>query len=96
MKLFELAMLLCFGASWPMSIYRSYCSRTTGGKSIFFLWLVLFGYFSGILYKTSTGFDYVSYFYIANTLMVMADIALYYRNRRLDRENLSDKPEVTL
>ena len=29
--------------------------------------------------------SYVLYFYALNTLMVAADLALYFRNRRLDR-----------
>ena len=84
MRFFELGMLLCFGASWPASIHKSWVSRTTGGKSVFFLWLVFIGYISGIIYKIISGFDYVTWFYMANALMVVSDIALYYRNRALD------------
>ena len=35
-SIFETLMILSFGVSWPMSIIRSYRSRSTKGKSIFF------------------------------------------------------------
>lgn len=84
MKVFEMIMLLCFGASWPISLWKSYTSRTTRGKSVFFLCLVFAGYLSGLAYKISTGFDYVSWFYILNMSMVGADILMYARNRRIE------------
>ncbi len=79
-------MLLCFGAAWPSSIYKSYISRTSKGKSIVFLIIVLIGYFAGILHKIFYNFDMVIYLYIINMLMVLADIFLYFRNSRFDHE----------
>lgn len=79
-------MLLCFGAAWPSSIYKSYTSRTSRGKSITFLIIVLIGYTAGILHKIFYNFDMVIYLYIINMLMVLADIFLYFRNSRLDHE----------
>lgn len=79
-------MLLCFGAAWPSSIYKSYTSRTSKGKSIVFLVIVLIGYFAGILHKVFYNMDPVIYLYIINALMVLADIFLYFRNVRLDHE----------
>ena len=78
-------MVVCFGVSWPVSIYKSFTSRTSAGKSLYFMLLVFVGYISGVIYKVSTGFDYVSYVYIFNLIMVGTDIALYFRNTRLDR-----------
>jgi hypothetical protein len=83
MSAFEIAMLLCFGAAWPFSIYKSYTSRQNAGKSIVFLYVVLAGYVSGVLHKALYSMDKVIYLYILNGLMVLTDIALYYRNRRL-------------
>ena len=77
-------MLICFGAAWPSSIYKSYTSRTSRGKSIAFLIIVLAGYVAGILHKFFYNFDLVIYLYIINALMVLADIFLYFRNSRLD------------
>jgi len=79
---FEIAMLLCFGAAWPFSIYKSYTSRQNAGKSIVFLYVILAGYVSGILHKALYSLDKVIYLYILNGLMVLTDIVLYYRNRR--------------
>ena len=77
-------MLICFGAAWPSSIYKSYTSRTSKGKSIAFLIIVLAGYVAGILHKFFYNFDPIIYLYIINALMVLADIFLYFRNSRLD------------
>ena len=84
MSIFEAMMLICFGAAWPSSIYKSYTSRTSRGKSIAFLIIVLAGYVAGILHKFFYNFDLVIYLYIINALMVLADIFLYFRNSRLD------------
>ncbi len=83
MSIFEAAMLFCFGFAWPFSIYRSYKSRTNDGKSLSFLYVVLFGYVSGTLHKIIYNFDLVIILYILNGFMVFADILLYYRNKRL-------------
>lgn len=84
-QVLEAIMVLCFGASWPFSIRKSYKARTSKGKSIYFLGLVIVGYSAGILSKLISGnITYVLYFYIANTIMVSIDTALYFRNLRLD------------
>jgi hypothetical protein len=33
----------CFGAAWPVSIYKSWTCTTMGGKSIVFLFVIVFG-----------------------------------------------------
>ena len=85
MSLFEIIMLVCFGAAWPFSIYRSWKSRTTKGKSVWFLWIVLIGYIAGILHKLFHSRDVVTLLYVLNAVMVMTDLALYYRNLLLTR-----------
>lgn len=87
----EAVMVICFGISWPMSIMKSYMSRTAKGKSLFFLFMIWIGYVAGIIWKViefnKTGiFNYPSYFYILNLIMVSTDIVLYFRNRKLDKE----------
>ncbi|MBE0535531.1 MAG: hypothetical protein IH624_07665 [Phycisphaerae bacterium] len=79
-SVFEAAMLLCFGAAWPVSIYKSWKSRTTAGKSLVFLIIIELGYLSGIAYKLTGACDYVIAFYVLNAAMVLVDIALYGRN----------------
>lgn len=86
MSIFEIIMLVCFGAAWPPSIYKSYTSRTAKGKSIHFLIIVLVGYLAGILHKVFYSPDSVILLYALNGCMVFADILLYYRNAALDRQ----------
>ena len=96
-EIFEIIMIVSFGASWPANVYRSYKARTAKGKSLLFLCLIFFGYIAGIIsklineaYMASIGEKwYVLFFYVLNLLMVGADLVLYYRNSRLDR--LSEK-----
>ncbi|AZO94440.1 hypothetical protein [Halocella sp. SP3-1] len=85
MSIFEAIMLLCFGAAWPLSIYKSYTSRDNSGKSISFLYIILIGYIAGIIHKLFYNYDLVIYLYILNFLMVVTDIMLYYRNKGLSR-----------
>jgi len=83
LSVFEIIMLVCFGAAWPVSIWKSYESRHTAGKSVGFLIIVFVGYMAGIVHKLLHSHDAVIYLYIFNALMVSVDIGLYYRNRRL-------------
>ncbi len=86
-SLYETVMLLCFGAAWPFSILRSWRARTSQGKSVIFLLVILVGYAAGILNKLSQGLhrDPVLALYALNALMVATDTALFFRNRQLDR-----------
>lgn len=83
MSIFEIIMLICFGAAWPLSIYKSYTSRSTAGKSALFLIVILIGYVAGILHKIFNQYDAVVYLYILNFLMVLTDLLIYLRNSRL-------------
>lgn len=85
MSIFEIGMLVCFGAAWPASIYKSYKSRSTEGKSILFLIILFVGYIFGILHKLINKNDYVIFMYILNSLMVFTDILLYFRNKHIDK-----------
>jgi hypothetical protein len=80
---FEIIMLVCFGAAWPFSIYRSWTSRSIAGKSLGFLCIVLVGYLSGIVHKVIFNYDGVIFLYALNALFVSVDIVLYMRNRSL-------------
>ncbi len=85
MQVFEIVMLLCFGASWPVSLWKSYTSGTTRGKSVYFLFLIFFGYLAGIGFKVTGNLDGVVFFYLLNAVMVLADIVLFFRNRRREQ-----------
>ena len=97
-ELLEIAMIISFGASWPMNVIKSYRSRTAKGKSLAFLYLIFFGYIAGIAsklvnkdYMQHIGQKwYVLFFYVLNFIMVGIDLCLYYRNKRLDSKRKSD------
>ncbi len=88
---FELFMIVCFGISWPLNIYKAWKARTTKGSSVPFYFLILAGYLFGItskIIKLSQGIStpgYVWFFYILNSVIVATGIAVWFRNRRLDR-----------
>lgn len=86
MSIFEIIMLICFGASWPFSIAKTYKFKTSGTKSYLFLWLVVIGYVSGIIHKYCYSWDWVVALYILDASMVATDMFLCYyydwKNRR--------------
>lgn len=82
MSVFEIIMLVCFGAAWPLSIYKSYTSQSVAGKSVFFLYVIMLGYVSGIINKLLYNYDWVVFLYVLNLIMVTTDLLLYYRNLR--------------
>lgn len=90
----EVLTILCFGLSWPISIRKSYISRSTKGKSLFFEIFLLIGYAFGIVRKYiqfsalgSSGpvFFLSSVFYVVNFIAISIDVALYCRNRRIEK-----------
>lgn len=93
-NLLEALMIFCFGLSWPISIRKSYVSRTAKGKSLFFEIFLLVGYIFGITKKIieatggASGFIFILsfIFYIINFVSISIDIGLYFRNRKLDKE----------
>lgn len=94
-EILEITMILCFGASWPMNVIKSYRTRTAKGKSISFLCLIFVGYIAGIFSKFANEaymaqFEqkwYVLFFYFLNLIMVGVDICLYVRNKKIDKNN---------
>ncbi|NCB50531.1 MAG: hypothetical protein EOM54_01435 [Clostridia bacterium] len=91
-------MLCTFGASWPFNIAKSVRSKTAKGKSVLFEVLVVIGYCFGLYgkvwaYRQTGTLAYSTWFYIADILMVCIDIALYFRNTRLDRRRDAEVPD---
>ena len=88
----EALMILCFGLSWPISIRKSWISRTAKGKSLFFEVFLLIGYACGIARKFiqldagSEGFMFFLsfFFYVLNFIEISIDVGLYFRNKKLD------------
>ena len=99
--IFEIMMIVLFGASWPFNIARAYKSKTAKGTSIVFLFLIEIGYAAGILHKILesmtvgagfwTGLRITAFcFYIVNFCMLAVAIIIYFRNKRID----ADKAKV--
>ena len=88
----EALTIFCFGLSWPISIRKSIISRTAKGKSLFFEVFLLIGYACGIARKIiqvangSSGFIFFLsfFFYVLNFVEISIDVALYFRNKKLD------------
>lgn len=86
-SLFESIMLICFGISWPISVYKSLTSRSTRGKSGVFIVAIIVGYISGICGKIMSGqLNYVLALYCVNLAVVSLDLALFIRNRRYEEQ----------
>ena len=95
--LLEALTIFCFGLSWPISIRKSLISRTAKGKSLFFEFFLLIGYACGIAKKIieaagllgvtpKSDFIFVLsfFFYVLNFVEISIDVALYFRNKKLD------------
>lgn len=82
----EALMLICFGISWPVSVYKSWTSKKTGGKSLLFLLLIDAGYIIGLIGKIIYNYNWVVIVYCANALFVTTDVILYFRNKSIERK----------
>lgn len=93
-ELLEIGMIVSFGVSWPVNVFKSYRARTAKGKSVLFLCLIFLGYIAGIASKLVNDVYmeqfaskwYVLFFYVLNLVMVGTDLCLYIRNRAIDKE----------
>lgn len=93
MSVFEVGMLVCFGAAWPINIAKSIKSKTAAGRSLIFQWAILLGYVSGIIHKLLYSKDVVLYLYFLNFAMISFDLCLGYRNKRLDKKRKKEGKE---
>lgn len=83
---FESLMLVCFGISWPISVYKSLTSGSTKGKSVVFTIAIIVGYFAGITGKiVGKNINYVLILYLINLVFVLIDFALYFVNRHREK-----------
>ncbi len=91
--LLEALMIFCFGISWPLSIVKSWRSRTAKGKSLYFELFIWIGYVFGIVRKfmlwngTQDWIFILGWvFYVLNITEITIDMLLYFRNVRLDKK----------
>ena len=94
----EMLMVVCFGISWPINIRKAWKARSTRGISLLFYTFIFLGYVFALIGKFAliryyapapwyeTVHWYVMFFYVLNTLMVGSGIAIYFRNRALEKK----------
>jgi hypothetical protein len=79
MSVFEAGMMVCFGVSWPVAVYKTFKAKSVKGKSLTFSCLIMVGYICGVIHKIFFYYDWVLWLYLLNMLFVMTDMALYLR-----------------
>jgi len=85
--LFEAAMLICFGFSWPLSLIKNIKAATAKSMSLPFNILVDIGYIFGITAKIiSNSVNYVLIVYVINFIFVTTNLVVYFINRKKDKQ----------
>ena len=86
-QILETIMLICFGCSWPMSVYKNIKAKSAKNMSLPFILLITTGYIAGIAAKfVLHSFNYVLAVYILNLVMVSANIVVYFINGKYDKQ----------
>lgn len=75
----EAIMLICWGMSWPVSVFKALRTKKVYGKSPIFISLIAIGYVSAILHKFLYSYDYLVFLYLFNLSMILTDLYLYTR-----------------
>ena len=98
-QVLEIGMLVCFGFSWPISVYKSWKGKTSEGKSSVFNILIIVGYIFGITSKFLKMDSYMAgassiaggififaiVMYFLNAALVTSNLVLFYIYRQNDR-----------
>ena len=84
-EVLEAVMLICFGLSWPINVWKNVKSKTAKNMSLKFVLLIILGYIAGIIAKVSRGaINYVLAVYILNLAIVSVNVVVYFINKRYD------------
>lgn len=86
-SIFEAGMMICFGSSWPMSLWKMWSTGSSEGVSMRFLFLVFLGYLCGITHKILYSPDWVLWMYVLNAVMVFLGMVLCMKNRIRTRKH---------
>lgn len=87
-EILETVMLICFGISWPVSVYKNLKAKTAKSMSLGFIILIITGYLAGIAAKFYNGrLNYVLVVYIINLVMVSINLFVYFLNRNYDKKD---------
>lgn len=95
MSPFEIGMMVCFGLSWPFSIWKTWRTKRTEGKSRLFASAVFIGYVCGMLHKVIYNLDPVIFLYALNALMVAVDLYLTNLYRKQTKEPDAQRSEAS-
>lgn len=111
-QILEICMLICFGFSWPISVYKSWKGKTSEGKSSVFSILIIIGYTLGIASKflkmdgymavasefAGAIFIFAIIMYFINTALVSVNLLLFYIYRERDRKSKAnvDNTDITI
>lgn len=86
-EILETLMLICFGISWPMSLYKNIKAKTAKTMSLGFILMITVGYIAGISAKSySKCYNYVLIIYFLNLFVVGMNIVVYFINRKYDKK----------
>jgi hypothetical protein len=89
-SILEIAMLVCFGMSWPINAYKAWQAKTAKGANLVFYLVIMLGYACGIASKFAThNVTFVLAAYLFNFILVGFNVGIYFRNRNLDRPKAS-------
>lgn len=89
-NILEAFMLVCFGLSWPLSLYKNIKAKTAKSMSLQFTLLIITGYIAGIIAKIiNNSINYVFVIYILNLVIVSANIVVYFINLRYDKKQIA-------
>lgn len=84
----EILMLVCFGLSWPISVYKTWTSKTAVGKSTFFNIFIIIGYIGGIISKFLKMNGYMEKATPAEAGVFIFAIVMYFINMAMVSTNL--------
>ncbi len=93
-EIFEVIMLLCFGFSWPISLYNHVKAKTAKTMNLKFIILIIVGYIAGIISKIISGryiepmHIFVLIVYLINLVVVSLNLVVYFVNRNKDNAKL--------
>ena len=86
-EILETVMLLCFGFSWPMSVYKNIKAKSAKAMSLGFITMIAVGYIAGISAKIYMHkYNYVLIVYVINLIMVSINLVVYFINRGYDKK----------
>lgn len=87
-EVLETLMLVCFGLSWPINVWKNLKARTAKNMSLRFIMLIIIGYVAGIIAKIYKGaINYVFVVYIINLLIVSVNVVIYFVNKKIDKKS---------